>query len=687
MNPTLGPWSRSNTPTQAPSPVPPVSGGVTPTPAAPMGRPRARTEDSKQERTARQMDFVFPPRSALQQNGMRARSKLSSSVPTSDDEAQSPARSPEGSRLHPHGPAGGHGRGIGDLTMSSSQQLDQGNLATFRANYREVRASRGLPDITIPPIKSSPPSAVTADATDDTPAPADSPTQLADKARKFFGRRRSQSSAAAPSPSVVGPRERTSPFRHEFHFPPASATLANAGPSLPLPILSPSHKSSSSGSSSEYSVRSPSSHQVTHSLDNGIALGPFRERNPSVETGAKPSGGGGLNLPPSLSRTQSANLLSEGYQSTTAGAAVVRRPSVTRQASVAVMEGAYNHAVITARTSPDRAAGFSIGGGGSGPNSGASTPVPGLKDVLKIPAVTSEMRLGMADLLPPSPSAASANRRFFAPTPSSLSASITPTDVEDSPKRTAEASVTARQPPPSPVERQATDQSTSTSSSHATTSSMFARTHSHTTSASSAGSVGGVWAQGPPVRPLDLGSFMGSQEATHTALAQTVDELVAWLGVVEAGLSAVLIRGDADALHVNGVGAYAGPLSLPASASAEDAFLEQVMEGDEDADDDDEGARMEDFSPIDVDVEQELPIDKAVVGDVDTTPGTFEQFLRTRMETRGHSRARNGVGSMSTSDYSSDGGGGGGGRSSPSPENGFRLPQSMAYEVAGLGVS
>ena len=121
-----------------------------------------------------------------------------------------------------------------------------------------------------------------------------------------------------------------------------------------------------------------------------------------------------------ISRAHSANALSEGVPTTTQnlGSQLPRRMSITRQASVAVMEG-----VGVGRISP------AISSTGVSPER-SEVPVPGLKDVLKIPSFPpSEMRIGMTDLLPPSPSAASANRRFFAPTPSSLSTSMTPSDT------------------------------------------------------------------------------------------------------------------------------------------------------------------------------------------------------------------------------------------------------------------
>ena len=608
------------------------------------GRPAPKrgvaTDERSAEDTARQANFVFPPRPTAP---ARAKSKLSSSVPSSDNESVLSSSPERTTRLlplgpghgqahgHGHGHSHGHGRGIGDLTMNAAtfhtkppstggegpQHGGGVGGSTIRPSpgYREIRNSRGVPNISIPPTNlhaglgmSVDASSSVASVNDDTSTagPGDSPTRST--TRPLFGRKRSQSSAATSTPSTgsaspVKFRNNDRPtFPHDFHFPAVSGTSNFAGPSLPLPVVPPSRASNSSnGSGSE---RSPGAHHTTYSLDA------YRDREP-VSAGMAGIGrnfvgvGGGLELPPSISRVHSANALSESMPSpalTQQGSVPMsRRLSITRQASVAVMESV--RSPFTPSVSPERERDRSV----------ETTPVPGLKDVLKIPAVTSEMRLGMGtDLLPPSPSATSGNRRFFSPAPSSLSSSIVADDFSAGGKssafaqasRTAPSSpsmpptalgINAKQnglPLPSPGERQGTDTSVSTTTTIGTSSTRFTHKHSHTasssTSASSIGSAAGLFGggrngfsmSGPPLRPLDLVPLMASHEATHAALARTVDELVQWLGVVEVGLSAVLER-TLPASGNGGGGTSGGMAANGLAAGPHETFLELEQSGDD----------------------------------------------------------------------------------------------------------
>ncbi|KAL5528748.1 KIC1 [Sanghuangporus sanghuang] len=671
-------WSRNNTPTPplvsslpAQSPMPAAGSQSGPNRGRPTPKRGVTTDDRTAEDTARQANFVFPPRPAVP---TRAKSKLSSSVSSSDNESalsSSPERTtrllpmgPGHGQAHGHGLAHGHGhgRGIGDLTMNtttfhtkppsiSGDGLQAGASggtggSTIRPSpgYREIRNSRGVPNISIPPANlhaglgmsvdaSASASSSLAGGNDDTStslAPGDSPVRSnSNSTRPLFGRKRSQSSAATSTPSTgssspVKFRNNDRPgFPNDFHFPAASAAGANfAGSFLPFPVLPPSRASNSSSGSGGEPGRSPSAHHTTYSLDA------YRDREPS-SAGLAGIGrnfvgaGGGLELPPSISRAHSANALSESIPSpalTQQGSVpMTRRLSITRQASVTVMESV--RSPFTAGASPERDRDRDRERDRD--RSVESTPVPGLKDVLKIPAVTSEMRLGMGtDLLPPSPSAASANRRFFSPAPSGLSSSIvagtisagegssgkSPSFAQSS--RTAPSSpsavpfslispgtsANAKQnglPSPSPAERQGTDTSVSTSATFGTSSTRFTHKHSHTasssTSASSIGSATGIFGAGrsgfsmggPPVRPLDFAPLMASHEATHAALARTVDELVQWLGVVEAGLSAVLEKTLPENSEGSG-GGSGGVVANGVGIGQDETFLEQVHESEED---------------------------------------------------------------------------------------------------------
>jgi protein-serine/threonine kinase len=121
------------------------------------------------------------------------------------------------------------------------------------------------------------------------------------------------------------------------------------------------------------------------------------------------------------------------------------------------------------------------------------------------------------DLLPPSPSVASQNQRFFAPTPSPLSSlpnpqPVTPNQPSQSLPLPSPSSVgQVNVQPPSPSFR-----------------------------------------MGPPIRPLDLGKLSASQDV-YSELEQTVDEMRRWLGVVEMGLEDMLrLTSGTEEIEVEG---------------------------------------------------------------------------------------------------------------------------------------
>jgi len=53
----------------------------------------------------------------------------------------------------------------------------------------------------------------------------------------------------------------------------------------------------------------------------------------------------------------------------------------------------------------------------------------------------------------------------------------------------------------------------------------------------------------PPIRPLDLGSLMGSHDDAHAELAHIVEDLAQWLMVVESGLSDLLAMPAVDTIE------------------------------------------------------------------------------------------------------------------------------------------
>lgn len=625
--------SRSNTPTvglgtgaaENSSPIPDRD-------KPPLRRHGGGGGEHTNDETVRRLDFVFPPRSG---QPSRTKSKLTGFVPTSEDEDRQPpspelerARLPHLGPVHGHGHSHGHGRGIGDATMSthsvtphgrvpgnisssSNDMFPTGSSARSNPSYKDVRTSRGLPNISIPPVNMHGSLDMTFDspadvtATEEVQQSSTSPSK-SNFSMPLFNRKRSQSSATASS--STSPRKLN--FPSDFHFPPVASTANIAGPSLPPPIssfnrakshnaMSPSHGSLSSSSSDS---RSPAAHQTTHSLDNNAIYSNQRLFKPSASSLGPGAGQDPGALSPSYSRANE--------QLPVSGQPLSRRPSVTRQASVAVMETVHSTAIDikqdlpSAKIDPD-----------------SPVPILGLKDVLKVPALTHEMH-GMPDLLPPSPSAASSNRRFFAPTPSSLGSNVF---APDSSTSHAVSSPQLRPPlsplvPPGSMQVNApgsprpdpTDMSTTVSGSGQST-----QTSGHKLSSS----VSSVSSLGPPLRPLDLGSMMSSHELTHGELARTVDELLQWLSIVETGLTTVLQKTapTSDAF---------GGSQAPASVQPFSSVQEEEQESFEDTLYDSANTLNGDNFTDTID----SPLKKSDIIDDDddddeAEEGTFEQFL------------------------------------------------------------
>jgi len=126
----------------------------------------------------------------------------------------------------------------------------------------------------------------------------------------------------------------------------------------------------------------------------------------------------------------------------------------------------------------------------------------------------------MADLLPPSPSAFGTTNAKTSQTPgnnplsSSLSSSLSASTKSPSRSRSQSPPLDFSQPPPNFV---------------------------------------GDGVDGkpfvPPIRPLDLGSLMGSRDDTHAELAHIVEDLAQWLVVVENGLSDLLALPAVDTIE------------------------------------------------------------------------------------------------------------------------------------------
>lgn len=233
----------------------------------------------------------------------------------------------------------------------------------------------------------------------------------------------------------------TFPQARDFQFP-QTPVASTAHERLPESFGSPpgrrTHDRASPThlSTSSINIPSPISHHPTHSLDMPSSSTISRHQPSSV-----PSSG-----PPPLSRARSATPstdsrapdynvapLAVGFQPPS------RKPSLTRLASVAVMETMQTMQMpMTPPVKP-----FARGRSGSSNSGKSDVVVPGLKDVLKvcyaisinksrrlmtnpqIPSLSSEHHLGMSDLLPPSPSAVTTNMKVFTATSSNLSNSVT----------------------------------------------------------------------------------------------------------------------------------------------------------------------------------------------------------------------------------------------------------------------
>ncbi|KAF9446398.1 Pkinase-domain-containing protein [Macrolepiota fuliginosa MF-IS2] len=147
---------------------------------------------------------------------------------------------------------------------------------------------------------------------------------------------------------------------------------------------------------------------------------------------------------------------------------------------------------------------------------------PGLKDVLKVPSLSSEHHLGFTDLLPPSPSAFTSQPRTH---PSAGGPSSSP-DYRRSPsvmRKTLDDDAFSYSTPPFPP-------NLSNKTDHQTD----IKLPSYASRFPDISSL-------PPIEALDYNSLMtGSREHLHVEMTKTVEQLACWLGVLEGGLSSII---------------------------------------------------------------------------------------------------------------------------------------------------
>ncbi|KAG9096416.1 hypothetical protein FRC06_008692 [Ceratobasidium sp. 370] len=206
------------------------------------------------------------------------------------------------------------------------------------------------------------------------------------------------------------------------------------------------------------------------------------------------------------------------------GGLLPRPPLLGRQASaMAVLEGAGKSGLsVPGRSAP----------GVSPVGSGAV-----LKDLLKLsPVPVGSLGPGAnADMLPPSPGVGSVSlspvSRVFNPSPSGLHISTTPTDAG---MGTGSSS---------PVN--GTNGLRAYSGGHSQSNSYSNTTHPYPYTANH------LHPDVPDLAPLDLGALVSTNDV-HAELSRTVDGLMAWLGVVDAGLGEVLGRAEVNEVEMGG---------------------------------------------------------------------------------------------------------------------------------------
>ncbi|CAE7102690.1 unnamed protein product [Rhizoctonia solani] len=337
-----------------------------------------------------------------------------------------------------------------------------------RMSYREVRDSKGLANISIPPAGGSNVGVVQLA---ESPGTADSETSV--KAHQRGESTHGQGSGSGSSlPSAGGLNSSSSRAPRER----AMRTKRNAT------VGSPTEFRFGGGPPDGGLV--PPSHGASRSLDSrgGVGNG--------------------------FSGGQSLVGASVALGARSGGLAPTRPAGLGRQASaMAVMEGASRSALgVPGRSNT-----------GLGP-AGTGTV---LKDLLKLAPVQPGSLGAGIDMLPPSPGMGSVSispvTKVFNHSPSALQTSTVPNDISNG----------------SPVNGRGYAHSQSNSYSHT----------SQTTPHSLANSQ--LYPDNPELPPLDLGLLVSAQDV-HSELARTVDGLMAWLGVVDAGLGEVLGMRDVE---------------------------------------------------------------------------------------------------------------------------------------------
>ncbi|KAG6907910.1 hypothetical protein DXG01_006965 [Tephrocybe rancida] len=475
----------------------PPSSIIPPSMSSSPGRERTAVKRSQlldtlgDEPTVKQKTFVYPPRAMA-----RSRSKLSSSVPGSDDEASSHVPFDSKLALSARIPPSPSLELLGDPTKKTTPLHPR---SRSRSNHRpsDIDTSAFPSDDEFVGDSTSPSTTITPGV----------PSSGVPLKRPVMGRRRSQSTGEALGPRRNGRADLDLASPSAFHFPPSSY-FSEETVSDSQSRSSPTHPQAGS---------SHSAHQVTYSLDTSASTRQKVDRSP---------------LPSSMARTRSATTLPESTEG-----------QLPRK-------GLINETPLLPPLKP-----FALSDrnrGGSDGSLGMSSGTPGLKDVLKIPSLTSEHHLGISDLLPPSPSASAYSARNFFASPSSLSSSITSnTDYHrqhsafrEQAETAASSSFSLGLPPshsPPQLRRTATEPFLSVSTS-------FERGNLHAHKTSLGNGATSVPLRGPSIRALDYSKLI-TADNTYSELAQTIEDLTQWLTVVEVGLGGMLDKVHADTIE------------------------------------------------------------------------------------------------------------------------------------------
>ncbi|KAG2079030.1 kinase-like protein [Suillus decipiens] len=174
--------------------------------------------------------------------------------------------------------------------------------------------------------------------------------------------------------------------------------------------------------------------------------------------------------------------------------------------------------------------GSSSSKGSDGSSSAASLILPGLKDAVKVPTITSEHQLGLTDLLPPSPMIVH-NKSSYVHSPNGFG----------SPSTTSEKSSVSLGSLPA-ANASSTSLTLARSHSPSRPSNLF-----HSASLSHSGPSAQLSIAGPQVLPLDLCNIM-SHDATNVQLVRSVNDLTKWLSVIEVGFTMMLEQAAGDSI-------------------------------------------------------------------------------------------------------------------------------------------